>query len=331
MNNNPDKQEAPVNKSNLAIILPCVLLLGVLTACDRQETTYMVGTLERDRIDVVVESNEPITVIHAKDGQEVEPGDLILEQDPARAAARLAQQVGLRNQAAARLAELERGPREELIREARAKLEASRARQINAKANLQRTREVFERGLSSEGRLDLAETNHKTAVEQVNADSEALDRLLHGTTIEELDQAAAAVEAGEAQVRQAQLDLERTRILAPVAGVVDKVLFRVGERPAPGTTIAVILDSSRTYARVYVPEHLRTRVTPGAGIDVRIDGEEETFSGTVRWVSSDATFTPYFALTEHDRSRLSFLAEIDIPDAAQLPSGVPLQADFPVE
>jgi HlyD family secretion protein len=51
----------------------------------------------------------------------------------------------------------------------------------------------------------------------------------------------------------------------------------------------------------------------------------------VRWVSSDATFTPYFALTEHDRSRLSFLAEIDIPDAAQLPSGVPLQADFPVE
>ena len=29
------------------------------------------------------------------------------------------------------------------------------------------------------------------------------------------------------------------------------------------------------------------------------------------------------------RSRLSFLAEIDIPDAADLPSGVPLQADFP--
>ena len=291
----------------------------------------MVGTLERDRIDVVVESNEPITVIHARDGQEIEVGDLVLEQDPARAAARLAQQVGLRDQAAARLAELERGPREELIREARAKLKASRALETNAQVNYRRAQEVYDRGLSSQGRLDQAETSFKTAVEQVNADSEALDRLLHGTTIEELDQAAAAVEAGEAQVRQAQLDLERTRIIAPVAGVVDKVLFRVGERPSPGTTIAVILDSSRTYARVYVPEHLRTRVTPGVDIDVRIDGEEENFSGTVRWVSSDATFTPYFALTEHDRSRLSFLAEIDIPDAAHLPSGVPLQADFPAE
>ena len=163
------------------------------------------------------------------------------------------------------------------------------------------------------------------------ADSEALDRLLHGTTIEELDQAAAAVEASEAVVRQAQLDLDRTQVFAPVAGVVDKVLYRIGERPAPGATIAIVLDSSRTYARVYVPEHLRTRVTPGVSIDVRIDGEDSVFSGTVRWVSSDATFTPYFALTEHDRSRLSYLAEIDIPAAAELPSGVPLQADFPGE
>ena len=323
------------NKSDFAMkmikTIPLALLALTLSACDREETTYMVGTLERDRIDVVVESNEPIISIQARDGQRVEAGDLILEQDPQRAAARLAQQVGMRNQAAARLAELQRGPREELIREARAKLEASRAQETNALANYKRTREVFDRGLSNEGQLDADETRYKTAVAQVKADTEALDRLLSGTTVEELDQAVAAVEASEAQVRLAQLDLDRTRVFAPVSGVVDKVLYRIGERPAPGTTIAVVLDSSRTYARVYVPEHLRTRATPGASIEVRIDGEDEAFSGRVRWVSSDATFTPYFALTEHDRSRLSFLAEIDIPDAAHLPSGVPLQADFPGE
>ena len=243
----------------------------------------------------------------------------------------MAQQVSLRDQAAARLAELERGPREESIREARAKLEASRAREVNTLAIYKRTQEVFDQGLSSDFRRDTDETNHKTAVAQVKADSEALDRLLHGTTIEELDQASAAVESSEAQVRQAQLDLDRTRIFAPVSGVVDKVLYRIGERPAPGTTIAIVLDSSRTYARVYVPEHLRTSVIPGESIDVLVDGVDGAFSGRVRWVSSDATFTPYFALTEHDRSRLSFLAEIDIPEAADLPSGVPLQADFPGE
>jgi HlyD family secretion protein len=311
-----------------ATFAPLFLLLA-LSACDRGETTYMVGTLERDRIDVVVESNEPIISIEVADGQTVEAGDLILEQDPARAEARLAQQVSLRQQAAARLAELQRGPREESIREARAKLEASRLREENALASYNRTRDVFEKGLSSQDALDRDETAYKTGVAQVNADSEVLSRLLNGTTIEELDQAVAAVEAGDALVRQVQLDLDRTRVFAPVSGVVDKVLYRVGERPAPGTTIAIVLDSSRTYARVYVPEHLRTRVTPGTGINIRVDGESSDFSGKVRWVSTDATFTPYFALTEHDRSRLSFLAEIDIPDAGNLPAGVPLQADFP--
>jgi HlyD family secretion protein len=289
----------------------------------------MVGTLERDRIDIIVESNEPILRIEARDGQPMGVGDLILEQDPSRAAARLAQQQGLLNQAKARLAELRRGPREELIRESRARLEASRVEEENALANYNRTKDIHAQGLSSDFRLDTDRTRYETAIARVKADTQDLERLMNGTTVEELDQAIAAVEAGEAQVQQAQLDLDRTRVFAPVNGVVDKVLYRVGERPAPGTTIAVILDSSRTYARVYVPEHLRARVTPGVSIDVRIDGIDDAFDGTVRWVSSDATFTPYFALTEHDRSRLSFLAEIDIPEAAELPSGVPLQADFP--
>ncbi len=47
----------------------------------------------------------------------------------------------------------------------------------------------------------------------------------------------------------------------------------------------------------------------------------------VRWVAHDAAFTPYFALTQRDRSRLSFLAEVEITDARaqDLPSGVPVE------
>ena len=316
---------------NRLLALPFLVLLLSLAACDRGDTTYMVGTLERDRIELKVESNEPIVSIHVQDGQAVSAGEPVLAQDASRAEARLAGVEGQRAQAAARLAELVRGPRQESIREARANLDAARATRVNAAANLERTREIFERGLSSEGRLDADETRLKTAVAQEKAASEALDRLLHGTTVEELRQAEANLLAAEAQVQSAQLDVDRTRIAAPVDGVVDKVLFQVGERPAPGTTVAVLLDSSRTFARVYVPADLRNRVQPGASIDVRVDGLDGLQQGTVRWVSSDASFTPYFALTEHDRSRLSYLAEIDLPGASDLPSGVPLEADFPPE
>lgn len=311
--------------------LTLLLAAAMLASCDTGETTYMVGTLERDRVELKVESNEPIISIHVADGQAVVAGDLVLEQDPARAQAQLARIEAQRDQAAARLAELVRGPREESIREARANLAAARAERGNAASNLERTRELFERGLSSQGQLDADETRYATALAREQAATEALDRLLNGTTVEELRQAEAAVESAEAQVRAARVDLDRTRVVAPGAGVIDKVLYQLGERPVPGSTIAVLLSSDRVFARVFVPEHLRARVTPGRSIDVRVDGVDGVLEGTVRWVSADATFTPYFALTEHDRSRLSYLAEIDVPGAADLPSGVPLEADFPGE
>jgi len=306
------------------------VLLATLSACDQTEETFMVGTLERDRVEVSVESNEPIIAIHVIDGQMLRTGDLILEQDPARLEKLLAQQKALRDQTAARLAELVRGPRAETIREARAQLEATEASAKNAVTNLERAKEVFARGLSDQQTLDFVSTNWKTALAAQKAASESLERLLNGTTVEELQQATAALEAAEAGITRIQLDIERLKIYAPVDGMLDKRLYQLGERPQPGATVSVILDAARTYARIYVPEPLRSSIQPGNQLDVRVDGIDRSITGTVRWVSADATFTPYFALTEHDRSRLSYLAEVDVPDASALPSGVPLEVDFPV-
>ena len=49
----------------------------------------------------------------------------------------------------------------------------------------------------------------------------------------------------------------------------------------------------------------------------------------MRWVSSYAAFTPYYALTERDRSRLSYVAKVDISEARErLPDGIPVQVEF---
>ncbi|HQR24711.1 MAG TPA: hypothetical protein PK163_07975, partial [Steroidobacteraceae bacterium] len=62
-----------------------------------------------------------------------------------------------------------------------------------------------------------------------------------------------------------------------------------------------------------------------------VDGVAGSFGGKVRYVSADASFTPYYSLTQKDRTRLSFLAEItvDDPKAASLPAGVPVQVTLP--
>ena len=42
-------------------------------------------------------------------------------------------------------------------------------------------------------------------------------------------------------------------------------------------------------------------------------------------------FTPCFALNQHDRSRLSYLAEVelDVDDQQELPIGIPVEVTFP--
>jgi HlyD family secretion protein len=302
----------------------CLLL--ALAGCDAGDSRQMVGTLERDRVEIKVESSEPIISRQVIDGQAVSAGDVLFEQDPTRVSAHYEQKTALSDQAVARLAELRRGPRPEAIRETRAKLAAAQAVTANAAADRKRERELFNQKLSNQAALDRAETAWSSATAEVEIQRQALAAQLNGTTLEELAQAEAAVAAAKAQQALAALDLKRTRSVAPVDGVVDKVLYQLGERPPVGATVAVLLDSSRVYARVYVPANLRARVIPGSSIQVQVDGVAGEMTGIVRWVSADASFTPYFALTEHDRSRLSYLAEIDLSTAGDLPSGIPVVA-----
>jgi HlyD family secretion protein len=67
-------------------------------------------------------------------------------------------------------------------------------------------------------------------------------------------------------------------------------------------------------------------VRAGTAAKIHVDGMKQDFTGKVRFVASEAEFTPYYSLTAADRSRLSFLAEVrvDGPDAEKIPSGVPL-------
>jgi HlyD family secretion protein len=92
-----------------------------------------------------------------------------------------------------------------------------------------------------------------------------------------------------------------------------------------------MLADGTPYARVHVPESLRAQFTAGSRVLARVDGIAEPLAGSVRYISAEAAFTPYYALTQKDRTRLSYLAEIALDDAraAALPAGVPVQVTLP--
>jgi HlyD family secretion protein len=302
----------------------------VLTGCgDAGTDNTVVGELSSDRIELTAEAPEPITEILVAEGEAVAAGQLLMRQDATRANARLAEGTAALDQAQARLDELVRGPRSELITAARANVAGAEDELAFRRSDYARVQEVHARKLASPEVLDQAKAALDAAEARLKFTRAQLQELLSGTTLEELAQAEAAVRKAAARRDQLAVDASRHEIRAPVDGIVDTRLFELGERPAAGQAVMVVLPGTQAYARVYVPERLRARVTPGVNASIRLDGLDETVRGRVRWVSSEAAFTPYYALTERDRGHLTYLAKVDITDARdRLPDGLPVEVDL---
>jgi HlyD family secretion protein len=312
---------------------PLILMAVVITACDsKQQTNRVVGELASDRVEITAEFNEAIVDILVADGETVSVGQLLLQQDDARATARLRESEGGYLQAKARLDELVRGPRNEKITAARATVEGATQDLDFRDSELSRIREVHERGLASAEALDTANAAYDAAQATLKLRLAQLEELLTGTTIEELMQAEQLVKQAEARRDAAEIDVQRHQQIAPVNGIVDSRLFELGERPASGQPMLVLLDGRQPHARVFIPEQIRVRIKSGSAAIIHVDGLDNPIAGKVRWVASEATFTPYFALTERDRGRLSYMAKIDITEARdRLPDGVPVEVELELD
>jgi HlyD family secretion protein len=308
--------------------LALIAVLAMLTGCSSDtDEARLVGTLERDRIEIVAEASEPIVTIDVREGQHVSAGDVLLRQETEVAGARSAQAKAEVAQARQRLAELEKGARTETIDEARARLAAAKAAAERDEKELTRVRELIERRLVAQSQLDQALAARTASSASVREAQASLTALVRGNRIEDVEEGRAALVATESALRGIELADARLVVRATRNGVVDALPYEVGERPPAGSPVVILLADTPAFARIYVPEPRRARVVPGVKAQVAVDGIEEPLAGVVRWVAHDAAFTPYFALTQRDRSRLSFLAEVEITDprARDMPSGVPVE------
>ncbi len=148
------------------------------------------------------------------------------------------------------------------------------------------------------------------------------------TSPEQVDRAHSAWVQAKAEERQSRLLLERLSIRAQQGGRVDSLPFEPGERPPVGSVLAVLLVGDAPYVRLYVPEPLRSHISVDDVVRIFVDGREQGYTGKVRRISSDPEFTPFYALSKHDRSKLVYVAEVTLNDAADLPAGLPVEGEL---
>ncbi len=305
-------------------LVPLLALVG----CE-EPPLQAYGQLESDRVEVVAESNEPIVEIASLEGDALAAGALILRQDTARLDIRIREGQANIARIEAQLEEQVNGPRIETIEATRASLLEAEIERDFRERELNRLTGLRERNLTSEESVDQARNLLESASARIEIVSARLAELEAGTRPEQIEQTRGLLSQAGAQLDSLKLDRERLHVAAPVDGVLDTLPFEVGERPRPGDVVAVLLTGEQPYARVYIPEPLRAGLRVGSTMRIAVDGIEQPLTGTIRRIAAEANFTPYFALTERDRGRLSFLAEVRMPDLPErLPEGLPVQALF---
>ena len=308
--------------------LTSIAVLVLLTACGKPESNDLLGTLEWDRISVPAEASEPVLSIAVVEGAQVKAGDLLLTLDGRRMDTRIAQAEAAVAQQQARVSELMNGARIEQRDAFRAALASAQASQVEATRQYTRQSELAAKQLVARSTLDTARATRDRATAQVAAAQAQLRELTVGTRLEQVEQAEAALRGAQSAVDELTLSRARLELHAPRAGRVDALPFKAGDQPPLGASLASLLVGDAPYARVFIPASERANVREGQAFLVRVQGIDRDLHAKLRSVSRDPAFTPYYALTGDDASRLVYRAELVLTDAEArtLPAGLPVQA-----
>jgi multidrug efflux system membrane fusion protein len=138
---------------------------------------------------------------------------------------------------------------------------------------------------SARSRRDVASDNLERA--KVLLPKAIISQAAYDTRRNELDAAAAALEAAEAQLRQAVNAVGYATLKADKAGIVTAVMGEPGQVVNAGQAVATLAESGETEVAVAVPEQDAARISAGqkakvtlwAGSGVNVDGRIREIAG----------------------------------------------------
>ncbi|MGA8706091.1 MAG: HlyD family efflux transporter periplasmic adaptor subunit [Steroidobacteraceae bacterium] len=226
---------------------------------------------------VQISSQEPGTVlaVHVDDTQLVAADTPLVDLDPADA------EIAMSNAEA----ELARSVRQvrglfAQVAQLQAQIDQRESALATAESDLKRRQGLLDDGAISGEELSHARDNVTGLRAALAAARQQLEQTVaqtQGTRIDNHPQVLAAAAA----VRNAALALHRTRLVAPVAGVVAKRNVEVGQRIAAGTPLLAVVPLDDVWIDANFKEVQLARMRAGQPVNVHVDvyGGDVTFHG----------------------------------------------------
>ncbi len=280
-----------------------------------------------------------VVKVHVTEGQRVEKDQPLAELDRSEFQAAHEQARATLDRAeksAAQLAailEVNRKALPDDVARAEAGLASARDVLTEAQSNRERYDQLYARQVVSKKEWEGVRLSYDTARSKV-AEAEAVLRQTKsnlgriGANEREVEAAKAQAAAAKAALEQARIQLDRTELRAPFAGIVTSRNIEPGEVVTPTRQAMTLSDLSSVKVKIYVGETEIGGVKPGQKAEVKVDSlPGKTFEGTVTFISPEGEFTPKIIQTQKERVKLVYLVEITVANPnLELKTGMPADA-----
>jgi multidrug resistance efflux pump len=242
------------------------------------------GQVRAEVIQIAPRVSGPIVRLPIKDNQSVSAGDLLFQIDPRTFQAAFDQASAQLDQTSDSVAALA-----QQVEVANAAVEVSRANiqqaisyvaQLNAtidknKAEFERQQNLLPRKATSQKALERADANYQVAIQEKRS-AEAKVAQARAALLESeaslaevkaqlgaLGESNSQFRVAEAAKRQAQLNLDFTKVTAPVDGYVTNLNLRMGTQTVANQPALALVDSSSYWVDAYFRENSIADMMPG--------------------------------------------------------------------
>jgi RND family efflux transporter MFP subunit len=223
----------------------------------------------REQVVLKAEVGGVVKNLYAAEGRHVKAGDLLAELDDRTYRLNLDQKQALRLQ---RLSELFL---EKQFATSNPEISPAAVEKVNkAEAEYQKAAAAFQQGLVSQNAFEAAQKDYEIALIEAGRKKDEIMATTKGLTQAELD------------VKLAQMDLEKTRIRAPFAGILTEIKVSPREHVDAGRELFTLVNISRIWVKAKILESEIGKIKAGREVDLRFSAYPgKVFKGSVEAVS----------------------------------------------
>lgn len=240
----------------------------------------------RNQVTVYSKAEGRIVDLLVDRGDRVKQGQLLAVVEDEEPRARVAEAKAAMEIAKARRAQMEAGLRPQELEQARDEVQKAEAEFKNAGLNVERARELLNKGFIPPQQLDEVNLRHTSAKSFLNSAREKLKMAEEGYRVEDRQAALAQLHQAEANLQTAEIRLADTRVSSPIEGIIGQRMVDKGAFVRGSTAIFNIVDMDTVKVLINLTERDIPSIKRGHQAQISVDAYPgQAFTGAVDKIS----------------------------------------------